>query len=149
MRSLQRDAEFRQQLHSWLELEVFQNWQQEIELTEIRNLSDTASQRSAPLQLSSHPSGTDVSSADQAVDRSETGNEPGRQVPRHKAVRGLPFQLEGNFAGRKPPRFHCGHCRPCKDRLGRSRGVFDVQEVFGWSDPTFQKAPFAFGSEIE
>ena len=48
LRSLQRDAEFRQQLHSWLELEVFQNWEQEIE-SEIRNLSDTASQRPAPL----------------------------------------------------------------------------------------------------
>ena len=58
LRSLQSDAEFRQQLHSWLELEVFQNWRREIELTEIRNLSDTASQRSAPLQLSkevTHP----------------------------------------------------------------------------------------------
>ena len=49
LRSLQRDAEFRQQLHSWLELDVFQNWRRELELTEVRNLSDTASQRPAPL----------------------------------------------------------------------------------------------------
>ena len=146
LRSLQSDAEFRQQLHSWLELEVFQNWEQEIELTEIRNFSDTASQRSAPLQLSqeiTHPAPMSARQIKQSVEaRPETNQD----------VRFLGTKQRFAFpAGRKPPRFHCGHvyCRPCKDRLGRSQGVFDVQEVFGWSDPTFQKAPFAFGSEIE
>ena len=55
LRSLKLNAEFRQQLHSWLELEVFQNWRRETE-SDIRNLSDTA--RSAPLELSkevTHP----------------------------------------------------------------------------------------------
>ena len=69
-------------------------------------------------------------------------------------MRSLPFQLEGDFVGRKSPRFHSLRPRVLqtlrvKDRFGRSQGVFDMQEVFGWSDSTFQKASFAFGSEIE
>ena len=141
LRSLQRDAEFRQQLHSWLELEVFQNWDQEIE-TEIRNLS--ASQIPTPLQLSkevTHPAPMSTRQIKRSIEARPETNQDVRFLHKKQCAVCLSSWKEILLVGN-----HLVFTAATAGLAGSPRkvAVFDVQEVFGWRDPTFQKAPFAF-----